>query len=60
MLYSCLSIAPDNYDGKPAESFVIQSVPSTDISDNLLHKILFEVANTADFLEETFYGGDNV
>ncbi|MEZ4777814.1 MAG: hypothetical protein R2786_00325 [Flavobacteriaceae bacterium] len=58
--YSCLTVVNDTYDGKPAETFVIQSVPSADISDDMLYKILFEVANTADFLEETFYGGDNV
>ncbi|MEM6722624.1 MAG: hypothetical protein AAF598_01230 [Bacteroidota bacterium] len=58
--YSSLGIVNDTKDGKPVETFIIQAVPDVDISDDLLNKIIFEVGNTADFMEETFFGGDNV
>ncbi|MEO1435589.1 MAG: hypothetical protein AAFV80_08650, partial [Bacteroidota bacterium] len=58
--YSNLAIVPDQKDGKPIESFVIQAVPDVNISDELLNKIIFEVGNVADYMEESFFGGDNV
>lgn len=58
--YSFLGVMDDRYNGEPSETFVLQATPDSDISDELLFKIIFEVGNLADFMEKTFYGVDNV
>lgn len=53
-------MAEKDKDGKPCETLYVQSAPLIAFTNtDLLEKILYEVANNADFIEEKYFGGDN-
>lgn len=59
--YCTITITDDKLkDGTPCETIITQASPYVDATDiDLLGTIIFEVANTADWLEERYFGGDN-
>ena len=59
--YSSLGVINDkDKEGNPIETFIIQAVPHTIVSDELLLEIIFEVGNYADYMEEIYYGEDQM
>lgn len=60
--YSTITIGSrKNKEGNPEEIIMTQAAPLVPHTDNeLLDAIIFEVANNADYIEEKYFGGDNM
>jgi hypothetical protein len=60
--YSTLCIIPEkDKDGRPVETLYVQSAPLiAHTTPDLLEKIVYEVGNNADIIEEKYFGGDNL
>jgi hypothetical protein len=47
-------------DGTPCETIIVQaSCPVSLINEDILNEMLYDVAYNADYIEETYFGGDN-
>ena len=58
--YSNVTVTTDKRaDGSPCETVIVQASLSVDFTtEDLLDKVIYEVASNADIMEEKFYGGD--
>lgn len=59
--YCSVTVTTDKRaDGTPCETIIVQaSLAHEHTTEELLDKVLFEVANGADIIEEKFFGGDS-
>lgn len=60
--YSTICIIPEkDKEGRPCETLYVQSAPLITMTPpDLLEKIIYEVANNADIIEEKYFGGDHM
>jgi hypothetical protein len=58
--YSTVTITTDKTpEGTPCETVIVQAVPALSMTTpELLNEIIYEVAVSADIIEEKFFGGD--
>jgi hypothetical protein len=58
--YCSVTVTTDKRaDGSPCETVIVQASLAVEFTtEELLDKVLFEVANGADIVEEKFFGGD--